>query len=364
MTPAEVFRLAVSAGLQPSDAVAATAIAWAESGLNPNAIGDTGLVDETWGPSVGLWQIRSLHAHEGTSQERDRLRLTEPAFNAEAMAVISNDGKKWTPWSVFKNGKYLEHLDAVREAIKEPPMKFVNREEWGARSASSSTSITPAGVAVHWEGPHMGTPSHDRCAGIVQGFQSYHMDSNGWADIAYSAVVCPHGYVFEGRGPGHRTAANGSNDGNQRFYAVCFMGGEGDTFTDEAKDGINDAIDWLGGGEVNGHRDHTSTACPGDEIYAWVQAGHPRASAQTEPEPAPDPQPEQENEGMKLIAVDSDRGIFLAGETLEEDGRILARYVGTPQDASDMVESGAVSAYDKRPAMPAATFDRYYRVVG
>lgn len=246
------------------------------------------------------------------------------------------------------------------------PMQFVSRSEWGARPADTSTNITPVGVAVHWEGPHMGTPDHGECAGLLRGIQAFHMDGNGWADIAYSAVACPHGYVFEGRGPGHRTAANGTNEANQSWYAVCFLGGEGDTFTAEARDAINDAIDWLGGGRVTGHRDHTSTACPGDEIYAWVQAGHPRSgnpdpNPGPAPVPAPQPEPIQED-GMKLIAV-TDRGIFLAGENVGDDGRIPSRHVGTPEEVTDLVESGAIVNYDKRPELPAAVFDKYYRVV-
>ncbi len=154
-------------------------------------------------------------------------------------------------------------------------MNFMSRDSWGARSASTSTNITPVGVAVHWEGPHMGTPDHSECGDLVRGFQRFHMDSRGWADIAYSAVVCPHGWVIEGRGRGRRTAANGTNDGNQRFYAVCYLGGEGDPLTDAGKVGILDAIEWLGGGEVIGHRDVTATACPGEELYAWVLAGVP-----------------------------------------------------------------------------------------
>lgn len=291
MTPADVHALAVAAGLDSDSAIIATAIAWAESNLKPNAVGDIALADVTWGPSLGLWQIRSLKADAGTGRPRDADRLFEPAFNARAMVAISAGGTNWTPWSVFKNGRYLEHVAAVRAAVEGEPMRFVTRAEWGARSASTSTDITPAGVAVHWEGPHIGTFPHSSCAALVRGIQAYHMDTNGWADVAYSAIACPHGYIFEGRGPGHRTAANGTDDGNQRFYAVCFLGGEGDDFTAEARQAINDAIDWLGGGEIVGHRDLTSTACPGDEISAWVRAGHPSPGGTT---PAPPPPTEEE----------------------------------------------------------------------
>ena len=54
------------------------------------------------------------------------------------------------------------------------------------------------------------------------------------------------------------------------------IGGQGDGFTDAGKQGFRDAVAWLrkagnAGPRVNGHRDHKSTACPGDEIYRWLQ---------------------------------------------------------------------------------------------
>jgi len=191
------------------------------------------------------------------------------------------------------------------------------------------------------------------------------MDTNGWADVAYSAIVCPHGYVFEGRGPGHRTAANGTNDGNQRYYAVCFLGGEGDTFTDEAKQGIEDAIAWLGGGEIVGHRDLTETACPGDEIYAWAHGNH--GEPPTKPPPKPQPQ-EEDDDTMRLIAVDNDRGIFLVSSAIQASGKAkgkaLARHIGTGEEIDALVGAGVVPGYDKRPALPAALFDQLYVVIG
>ncbi|MFB7411448.1 hypothetical protein ACFCZ2_30140 [Streptomyces sp. NPDC056202] len=43
-------------------------------------------------------------------------------------------------------------------------------------------------------------PSHADCAAQVRGIQAFHMDSNGWSDIAYSHLACVHGYLFQGRG--------------------------------------------------------------------------------------------------------------------------------------------------------------------
>jgi len=159
-------------------------------------------------------------------------------------------------------------------------MKYVSRREWGAKYPQGSGSIPGPvhGVTIHWEGPHMGAWSHDQCAGKVRVIERFHAVTRGWAGIAYSALVCPHGYVFEGRGVHVRTAANGTSGigGNDHWYAVCFLSGQGDPFTAEAQAGVIAAVQWLrakggAGHQVNGHRDHHPTECPGDVVYRWLQ---------------------------------------------------------------------------------------------
>lgn len=160
-------------------------------------------------------------------------------------------------------------------------MKFVTRKEWGARYAQGSARIPGPvyGVTLHWEGPHMGDWHHGECAGKVRVIERFHAVTRGWAGIAYNLIVCPHGYVFEGRGAGIRSAANGTSGigGNDHWYAVCYLGGQGDGFTPAGQHGMADAITYLrskgAGPKVNGHRDHHPTECPGDEIYAWTK--HP-----------------------------------------------------------------------------------------
>lgn len=158
-------------------------------------------------------------------------------------------------------------------------MKIIPYAEWSRRSRGATPSSHPIGstlgVTLHWEGPRMGTFSHDRCADKVRGIQGFHRDARGWADIAYNFVVCPHGWIFEGRGIGTTSAANGDTKPNADWYAVCYLGGEGDGLTDDGKAGMLEAVRYLrrngAGHRVNGHRDHKSTACPGDDIYRWLQ---------------------------------------------------------------------------------------------
>lgn len=121
----QVYALAREAGLPRDAAIIATAIAKGESGHRTDAVGDTSLTNATWGPSIGLWQVRSLRSHTGTGKARDGERLANPTFNAESMATISNGGRNWSPWTVYKTGAYRQHLPEARAAAgtagEDPP---------------------------------------------------------------------------------------------------------------------------------------------------------------------------------------------------------------------------------------------------
>lgn len=125
MSPQAVARLALSVLNDAESAAEALAIARAENrGHDPHAKGDTGLVDEKWGPSIGIWQVRSLHAQEGTGRPRDATKLTNPEFNARSMASISSGGSDWSAWSTWPSPAG-EHLDWARDVVAsvtgEPP---------------------------------------------------------------------------------------------------------------------------------------------------------------------------------------------------------------------------------------------------
>lgn len=80
----------------------AAAIAFAEDGLNCDAIGDHG-------HSFGIFQINDVHrdkweAHGWT--EEDMLDCDKNQVIAKEIYA----DQKWRPWSTFKNEKYLEFL--------------------------------------------------------------------------------------------------------------------------------------------------------------------------------------------------------------------------------------------------------------
>lgn len=124
----QVAAYAIGAGLAGTEVVAtAVAIAgWSgsphpgESGGDTDARGDLRLQSSVWGPSIGLWQIRSQHADTGTGRARDANQLTSPAFNARAMREISNNGADWGPWTVWRNGSYRVNMAQARVAAGAP----------------------------------------------------------------------------------------------------------------------------------------------------------------------------------------------------------------------------------------------------
>lgn len=155
---------------------------------------------------------------------------------------------------------------------------FITRADAELRKPNSvSRNITPSsgGVAGHYGGPSQpaaepGT-DHAKCITTWRNWQTYHMQTKGWADIAYTGGFCNHGYAFAGRGAGVRTAANGTNTGNQTFYAVTWIGGEGQTPTKAAFDAFEWWVNELrtkgsAGTAVKSHNYFKPTGCPGNPV--------------------------------------------------------------------------------------------------
>lgn len=247
-------------------------------------------------------------------------------------------------------------------------MSLITREQWGAspRVTPAPKNITPelGGVAVHWVGGKTGLTERSDCKrdchASVRSIQRHHMAGNGWADIAYTELVCPHENRFTGRGLRRRTAANGSSSGNQNWYAVCALVGEGDKIGHGLLDGIRESVAYLrrnGAGDgLTGHRDHFNTDCPGDELYEWLRAGMPaELGAVLTPEQMP-AYPGILAVGMKGTHVQIwQRRLIRLGYTLKADGvfgLITKTETAKFQDRRDLIITGGVNAPTWRAAWP------------
>lgn len=166
-------------------------------------------------------------------------------------------------------------------------MQLVTRSAWGARAPKQRTPLNPSqliGVAIHYTGMDSDEQSdHLNCASRVRGIQRFHMNpepqGRGWSDIAYNYLVCKHGYVYEGRGYGYRSAAQGTNAGNDGYHAVCFLGDDTkgrDDVTDDGRRALGEITRsiMLRSNTSQGlpHSAFHDTACPGDDLRTWVKA--------------------------------------------------------------------------------------------
>jgi lysozyme-like protein len=138
-SPSQIYADLRVAGYSAAAAVVQTAIAEAESGGDDTARGDLGIQTGTWGPSFGLYQIRTLKADTGRGGDRDIAWLAQSDANqAKAAYDISQHGANFSPWTTYTRGTYTKFLPDARAAA-------------GAAPRSSTTpTATPAQVGPDW----------------------------------------------------------------------------------------------------------------------------------------------------------------------------------------------------------------------
>ncbi len=169
--------------------------------------------------------------------------------------------------------------------------KIVTRKQWNAKPPKKALpNITPSSVTVHYDGAAKVVAKNETAEiAKVRQIQMYHMFNrtnaagkpDTFTDIAYSYLIGPSGNIYEGRGPTHRTAANGTTQGNDKSLAVYFMLGGDQPLTQpmlEAFVQLRTTVlhnlpvlmhkHWLG---ANGK---VRTECPGKHLEAAYKAGY------------------------------------------------------------------------------------------
>lgn len=116
-TASEIYTSLTAEGFSPTQATTLTAIALAESAGNDTVLGDVNLETSTWGPSYGLYQVRTLKADTGRGTDRDITYLSASDANqAKAAFDISHGGIDFTPWTTYTSGAYQQYLGQAQAA--------------------------------------------------------------------------------------------------------------------------------------------------------------------------------------------------------------------------------------------------------
>ena len=157
-------------------------------------------------------------------------------------------------------------------------VKIISRDSWGAKPNKTKFSKLGEvkGLVIHWSAypTAIGNQAEmDQCKTI----QRLHQVDRGWNDVAYNFLVGDTGQIYEGRGFGNRSAAQGGNSreeinyNNKHYVAVCWLGGSNPT--DKPSDKAIKSIEWLYeqvGGELKPHSFFKQTDCPGDAWRQWI----------------------------------------------------------------------------------------------
>ncbi|MEV2274024.1 peptidoglycan recognition family protein [Nocardiopsis sp. NPDC049922] len=211
---------------------------------------------------------------------------------------------------------------------------------WSA-SSPADYADPESGLVVHYNGPATGLTGHGDCVAYWKATRDGHVSGNGWADIGYSFGISTEGGIFEGRGLNRYQAAQGTTSGNRNWYSVSLMIGEGERPTDAQIDGVRRLRARLMSehgvsGRVLGHRDFSSTSCPGSLLYDLVEDG-----TFEQPPGSPTPTTTEGHDPMLgLTKGDSGRPVTALQQVLLYCGASLPQYGadgGYGQETADAV---------------------------
>jgi len=157
------------------------------------------------------------------------------------------------------------------------------RDDWGARKWRDFVNQGWDAHEVfihHTADSAAGLDSLSEQKARMRAYQDFHMDTRGWSDIAYHAIVFPGfttadgtaipGRIFQGRPRNHVPAAQERHNTGTLAIAVVAAGDA--RMARSQRWAIEVYLDWLldRGAPLKtlgGHRDASSTECPGDGIY-------------------------------------------------------------------------------------------------
>lgn len=252
-----------------------------------------------WSPWTKLW-VDDAEGPDDGSHERGRRVASRPLWVGRATTVQVRGARAGMRLHLVDPGEGPAR-PRMRAAADPSAPSVITREQWGADESirRGSPEYAPRirlGFVHHTATGNDYGPQDS--AAFVRAIYEYHVNTNGWDDIGYNALIDQYGQIFEGRyggldRPVVGAHAQGFNTGSA---GVAIIG----TFTDvdppsASIDALQRFLAWRldvdrvdprgtatvrSGGSpkfpegtdvtlptVLGHRDTGDTECPGDLLY-------------------------------------------------------------------------------------------------
>ncbi len=206
----------------------------------------------------------------------------------------------------------VEAVESPAGAVTDSMPPIRSRASWGARPPKEAYDMsTSLEVAVVHHAVSGNSYSQADVPGILRSIQAFHMDTNGWNDIAYNFAVDKFGGMWEARGGGVTNPVIGGHSlgANPKTTGIVALGNLSTVAPTQAMiDAIGDLVGWklfvhgvnpngyfpytitADNGKfregqvvvlptVSGHRDNNPTGCPGDYLYPQLPQIRARAAA-------------------------------------------------------------------------------------
>ncbi|KAM4640715.1 peptidoglycan recognition protein 1-like [Discoglossus pictus] len=155
---------------------------------------------------------------------------------------------------------------------------IISRSQWGAKGVNCHTRLsTPVSFVIihHTEGASCNSQSS--CSTQARNIQNYHIKTKGWCDIGYNFLVGEDGRVYEGRG--WRAVGAHAINYNSKSIGISFIGSFTSRNPSAAAQNAAKSLIRCGVSKgfirsnyiLKGHRDVSSTDCPGNTFYRTVR---------------------------------------------------------------------------------------------
>lgn len=132
---------------------------------------------------------------------------------------------------------------------------------------------------------------------MVKEVRRWHVEDNGWSDVAYAAIIAPDGTWAKGRdldkdGNVWEEQAAAARGWNKKAIHIALAGGHGASANDHFGDHFTYAQDVTlrkmikdlnekAGRDLKlmGHNEVSAKGCPGFQVRPWFESKHPRSIA-------------------------------------------------------------------------------------
>ena len=217
-----------------------------------------------------------------TSPTTTSTSLPEPTTTQAALDPTTTSATEGTTTTTepAETTTTTEPAPTTTTTAQAPPagsLLVLERAAWTDDAQGSGfVSHTVNQITIHHTAALLQTNS--RAPGLIRQHQVYHQ-SQGWPDLAYHFMIDFAGNIYEGRPYAYRGDTFTSYDPAGHFLPCLEGDYRTETPTSAQTEVLAQLCAWAANkwgidpSTIGGHRDHASTSCPGDNVYALIEDG-------------------------------------------------------------------------------------------